>query len=342
MVFKKGSIPWNKGLTKHTNEKLREISKKISLTNTGFKHSEETKKKMSESKKGKNNNFYGVHLYGKDNPNYGRKHTKKSKKQMSETRKRLIKEGKIKIIHKFEKGQIAWNKHTQETKNKVIQLWLNSDLSKLEIEKRLKIGHRPVLNMLKGIIPSDEILSLKIKRQSSLMIKTKVDRKHLYPSRKGKNSPLFGIKRPEISKRMSELHKGKKKTEEHKRKISLAKIKQWKDKEYREKVTKNSLKALFNKRPTSLEKQMIDIINKNNLSYKYTGDGSFLIGYKNPDFINTNGEKICIEVANTFHHKKDYPIKRKEYFKRFGWKCIVFLMNNLYEKKVLEQIANSL
>lgn len=29
-----------------------------------------------------------------------------------------------------------------------------------------------------------------------------------------------------------------------------------------------------------------------NLPYKYTGDGSFLIGNKNPDFINSDGEEF--------------------------------------------------
>jgi len=31
-------------------------------------------------------------------------------------------------------------------------------------------------------------------------------------------------------------------------------------------------------------------------------------------FININGEKICIEVGNTYHHKNDYEQKRKEHF----------------------------
>ena len=107
--------------------------------------------------------------------------------------------------------------------------------------------------------------------------------------------------------------------------------------EQKEKRIKASLKGLF-KRPTSLEKQMIEIINKHNLPYKYTGDGSFLIGYKNPDFVNINGEKICIEVANTFHHKEDYPEKRKEHFAKYGWECIVFRTNKLEENEVLKMV----
>jgi len=97
----------------------------------------------------------------------------------------------------------------------------------------------------------------------------------------------------------------------------------WKIKEYREKVIKSILIGSL-KRPTSLEKQMIEIINKYKLPYKYVGNGSFLIGYKNPDFININGEKKLIEVGNVFHHQGDYKEKREEHFKKYGWKGYFF------------------
>ena len=136
--------------------------------------------------------------------------------------------------------------------------------------------------------------------------------------------------------KISEKMKGKKLSEEHKKKLSISNIwmkKLWQNKDFREKRIKAILQGSM-KRPTSLEQQMIKIINKYNLPYKYTGDGSFLVGYKNPDFINVNGEKICVEVANTFHHDENYPEKRKEHFKRWGWDCIVFRTNNLNENEV--------
>lgn len=112
----------------------------------------------------------------------------------------------------------------------------------------------------------------------------------------------------------------------------------WKIKENREKQISLILKGLL-KRPTSLEKRMIQIIKKHNLPYKYVGDGSFLIGWKNPDFINTNGKKVAIEVANEFHHSKTYPRERKNYFKEYGWKAIVFHGDKLIEKNVLKILS---
>lgn len=98
--------------------------------------------------------------------------------------------------------------------------------------------------------------------------------------------------------------------------------------EYREKVITNWFKSLW-KRPNSLELKFIKIIKEKNLPYKYVGDGSFLIGFKNPDFININGEKICIEVANHFHHPEPWAEKRIQHFEKWGWKCYIIFEDEL-------------
>ncbi len=120
--LQKGNIPWNKGLTKETDVRVASISKssgktlkrlfkegKLKAWNKGFKmwknkkhpmlginQSEESKKKMSENKKGKITWMKGKHHsvktkkliseYHKSNPNYGmggKKHSKKTLKKMS-------------------------------------------------------------------------------------------------------------------------------------------------------------------------------------------------------------------------------------------------------------------
>ena len=130
--------------------------------------------------------------------------------------------------------------------------------------------------------------------------------------------------------------------EEHKKKISqtmsLIRLAQWQIPEFREKMLKaqnNSyevkLKRLesLRRRPTTLEKEFMGLIKEYNLPYKYTGDGSFLIGFKNPDFVNINGEKICVEVANRYHHQGDWEERRIEHFSKWGWKCIVVFEDEL-------------
>ena len=77
-------------------------------------------------------------------------------------------------------------------------------------------------------------------------------------------------------------------------------------KEWNEKRIKAVLKGLL-KRPTKLEQKYSEFYDKYDLPFKYCGNGSLLIGYKNPDFVESNGKKVCIEVAN----KIEKSIKRK-------------------------------
>ena len=83
---------------------------------------------------------------------------------------------------------------------------------------------------------------------------------------------------------------------------------------------------------TILEKETYenfeDICKKHNLPFKYTGDGSFWIDKLNPDFIECNGKKTCIEIFGDYWHspllnrnmKVHGTLKyRKRYYKRRKW-----------------------
>lgn len=122
------------------------------------------------------------------------------------------------------------------------------------------------------------------------------------------------------------------------------KIKQiWQNPEYKERTIRSILKGLL-RRPTVLERDMISLIEKGKLSYKYTGDGSFLIGFCCPDFINTDGEKICLEVANRFHHPAPWAEKRIAHFAKYGWKCYIFFSEGGYllnENKVFSTLRGA-
>ena len=71
----------------------------------GYEVSENTKRKISESLKGKNNPNYGK--VGKDSHWYGRRHTEETKKKMSKTQREKG------------KGRGTGRKHTEETKRKI-------------------------------------------------------------------------------------------------------------------------------------------------------------------------------------------------------------------------------
>jgi len=141
--------------------------------------------------------------------------------------------------------------------------------------------------------------------------------------------------------KISRAFKGKKLTEEHKKKIKKSHKKLWKDPDYRSKQSKAMLKGLL-KRPTSFEQQIIDLIQKHNLPFKYVGDGEVWIARKNPDFIETNGKKLLIEVYFSLWHSDDYEIKRAEHFLKYGFKTIFLneddLLNNNWDDICLNKI----
>lgn len=96
--------------------------------------------------------------------------------------------------------------------------------------------------------------------------------------------------------------------------------------------------------PTKFEKKIINIIKRNNLPYKYTGNGDFWIGGKNPDFVNINGEKKLIEVGSSYWKNKSYGSvdnyikERSEHFAQYGWKSYFYIEDDFNEKKFLNSL----
>jgi hypothetical protein len=57
--------------------------------------------------------------------------------------------------------------------------------------------------------------------------------------------------------------------------------------------------------------------------YLYTGDFSFMIDGKNPDFISTDGTKKVIELFGDRYHKKEDAGKRVAFFGSQGFSALV-------------------
>lgn len=92
------------------------------ISAVGFKHTEESRKRMSEIKSGKNNPFYGKHLTdehkehlrqalsGKNNPFYGKHHSDESKRKRAE---------KVKGMFAGENNPMYGKHHSEETVAKI-------------------------------------------------------------------------------------------------------------------------------------------------------------------------------------------------------------------------------
>jgi hypothetical protein len=112
-------------------------------------------------------------------------------------------------------------------------------------------------------------------------------------------------------------------------------IKRNKNTEY----TKERLSKLLKRRPIStFEQKILNLINHNNLPYKFVGNGNVWIGNSNPDFININGQKKVIEVYGSFQKSKNYgSSKNYEKLKRKHYKQYGFDVLFLNEKDILTQ-----
>jgi len=74
--------------------------------------------------------------------------------------------------------------------------------------------------------------------------------------------------------------------------------------------------------PNSEEKKMIHFFKKWSFPFKYVGDGSYLVGGKNPDFIDEE-KKLAVEFYGELWHDLDDEPKRVNFFKECGWNTLI-------------------
>jgi len=285
-----------------------------------------------------------AHL-GEKNYWFGRHHSEEAKKKMSISHQgKIVSEETREKMSEKHKGRFV----SLETRKKLSESLKGHKLSE-EHKKHLSEAHKGQISQMKGKHHSQETKD-KISKSLIERFKNPEERKKISESMKGKThicSPETRIKigkgnkgkirTEEFKKRLSMLAKNRKASESTKLKMSL-RMKKWLS-------TEEGLKKVLSRRtPTSLEEKFQKIINKYNLPYKYVGDGSFIIGRKNPDFINTNNEKIAIEVYARYYKLRnndsidDWKEKRSKVFKSFGWETIFFDETEVSEKFILEKL----
>lgn len=156
----------------------------------------------------------------------------------------------------------------------------------------------------------------------------------------------------------------------HKAADSVSTKKRWKDVEYRENhlvalknlerrkaaskrmlgdknimnlpgVRERHLKAVFKGlklRPTKPEKLLDKLLQRLFPNqWKYVGDGSFIVGYRNPDFVNVNGQKKIIEMFGDYWHSKkvtgifneQHEQERIDRFAKYGYQTLIIWQHEL-------------
>jgi len=154
---------------------------------------------------------------------------------------------------------------------------------------------------------------------------------------KGVYKHYIGIKAPHYGKTHSDSvkHKiglankgklpwntGKRWSEDVRKKMSLSHL--------GEVFTKDRIRKILSRRtPNSFEDKFISIIERNSLPFRFVGDGSVMVGKKNPDFVH-NTKRIAVDVYYTYFKMLDdrdidaWKLKREKYFIDRGWNLLFF------------------
>jgi hypothetical protein len=137
--------------------------------------------------------------------------------------------------------------------------------------------------------------------------------------------------------RLSNSLKGIPKSAEHKVKYQLTRTNPERFAEW----NRNVLKASHAK-PNRKETYFLSILDHLYPNqYKYVGDGEVIIGGKNPDFININGQKKVIEFYGDRWHQGENPQDRIDIFAQYGFDCLIIWQSELLKKpdRIMKKIV---
>ena len=119
-------------------------------------------------------------------------------------------------------------------------------------------------------------------------------------------------------------------------------------------IIKKARKTLGNKNCTKTEEITKKILKENNFPFNFVGDGSLIIGTKNPDFVYSKEGKKIIEVFGDYWHRDDivkYWHQTEEgckiYYEAFGYNVLIIWEKELRSpnkvaKKIREFINTTL
>ena len=202
------------------------------------------------------------------------------------------------------------NHHTDVTKERQSVANIGKRRSpKTEFKK----GNKPVAPFKKGQKWSGEIEQKRRKNISKALI----GRKHTKETRDKMVGPVTQKHKDNISKSLT----GRRLSKEHIRNM------------------------LRRREKSSLESKFEQIINKFGLPYSFVGNGDFLIERKNPDFINTNGEKRAVEVFYRPHKEmfrggvEKWIQERTITFEKYGWAIEFFDETQVNEAEIMNRLG---
>jgi len=86
------------------------------------------------------------------------------------------------------------------------------------------------------------------------------------------------------------------------------------------------------------EQVLLGILESNEFPYAFTGNGAYMVGRKNPDFVRISKDAV-IELWGDYFHKGQDPQERISFFAKHGYKCLVIWASELvHSNEVVSKI----
>jgi G:T-mismatch repair DNA endonuclease (very short patch repair protein) len=92
------------------------------------------------------------------------------------------------------------------------------------------------------------------------------------------------------------------------------------------------------KKPNKLEKRLIDLIQRENLPFKYVGNWESILGGKCPDFMSTDGKKLLIKLLGNYWHivkARESVEERVARFRVHGYKTLVLWEKEMDDERLI-------
>jgi len=211
-----------------------------------------------------------------------------------------------------------------------------------ETRKKLRESHLGQIPWIKGKTHSDDVrkalsdaLSGRTLSEEHRRNIGRAERGKPRPGAKGRVSPMKGRHHtPEAKAKTSLSKKGKRCSPATEFTSELLKAR------YRDPAYIQKMASAWNMKPNKPEALLLDLLESLYPGeWKYTGDFSFTINGKCPDFVNCNGQKKIIELFGDYWRRGQDPADRVAAFNPFGYQTLVIWEHELkHAESVTEKI----
>lgn len=210
---------------------------------------------------------------------------------------------------------------SEESQIKKSETMINKWKDPEYLEKQLMAKEQKIKKIsikLMGHSTSDETL------EKLSIIRTEIWKDPEYKEKQRKAKDKYWCK-PNSRQKQSDASKKSLNRPDVKAKLSATRKELWKSPEFAKMM--GEAQHIYPNKPETFLLNLLNELYPG--EWKYTGDFSFIINGKSPDFTNVNGQKKLIELFGDYWHAGENPQDRKDIFKPFGYETLILWESEL-------------